>query len=316
MNALASDWLRALRGRRSQLAFSRRLGYRSNIAYRWEAGRCFPSASATLRLVTTLGGDVKASLASFYRSTPAWLAKKDPCSVPGVAHLLDDLRGSTKLAELARRSGYSRFAVTRWVHGRADPTLPEFLTLIEYTTRRVLDFLASFVDPATLPSVRNAWRVLQGARAAAYDQPWSHAVLRALELDAYSALPEHESGWLARRLGMTEELEHSCLEILERSGQIRFSGSHYLPVQIQAVDTRADPLRARELRAGWASVGVQRLRAGAPGVLSYNLSTVSRADLERLERLQRAYYREMVNIIAESAPSECVVLYAAQLLEL
>ena len=151
MNALASDWLRALRGRRSQLAFSRRLGYRSNIAYRWEAGRCFPSASATLRLVTTLGGDVRASLASFYRSTPAWLAEKDPCSVPGVAHLLDDLRGSTKLAELARRSGYSRFAVTRWVHGRADPTLPEFLTLIEYTTRRALDFVASFVDPATLP---------------------------------------------------------------------------------------------------------------------------------------------------------------------
>ena len=48
----------------------------------------------------------------------------------------------------------------------------------------------------------------------------------------------------------------------------------------------------------------------------YNLSTVSRADLERLERLQRAYYREMVNIIAESGPAECVVLYAAQLLEL
>jgi hypothetical protein len=51
-------------------------------------------------------------------------------------------------------------------------------------------------------------------------------------------------------------------------------------------------------------------------VLSYNLSAVSRADLQRLEQLQRAYYREMVSIIAESAPAECVVLYAAQLLEL
>jgi hypothetical protein len=314
--ALAADWLRALRGRRSQVAFSRRLGYRSNIAYRWEAGRCFPSASASLQLVQSLGGDVRASLAAFYRSTPAWLADTDPCSLPGVARLLDDLRGASKVAELARRCGYSRFALTRWLKGQADPTLPEFLTLIELTSRRVLDFVASFTDPEGLPSVRDAWRLLQGARAAAYDHPWSHAVLRALELDGYGALPAHEAGWIARRLGIAEELERASLEVLERSGQIRFVGSHYVPVKIQAVDTRADPQRARELRAGWASVGVERLRAGAPGLLSYNLSSVSRADLERLERLQRAYYRELVNIIAESGPPECVVLYSAQLLEL
>src|SRR5690242_769252 len=97
--ALASDWLRALRGRRSQVAFSRRLGYRSNIAYRWESGRCFPSASTTLQLIASTGGNVAASLAAFYRSTPAWLAEVEPCSVSGVARLLDDLRGGTKLTE-------------------------------------------------------------------------------------------------------------------------------------------------------------------------------------------------------------------------
>ena len=97
---------------------------------------------------------------------------------------------------------------------------------------------------------------------------------------------------------------------------MRSSGSHYEPTEIQAVDTRADPERARELRARWASVGVERLRAGAPGLLAYNLSAISRADLERIEQLQRAHYRKLVNIIAESTPGECVVLYSAQLLEL
>lgn len=316
VRALAADWLRALRGRRSQAAFSRRLGYRSNIAYRWESARCFPSASGTLQMVASLGGDVTASLSSFYRATPPWLLEVDPCSVSGVARLLDDLRGKATLIELSRRTGYSRFAVTRWLHGRADPTLPEFLTLIEYTSRRLLDFVASFTDPEQLPSVRGTWRLLQGARRAAYDQPWSHVVLRALELDDYRALGAHEPGWIARRLGISPELERASLEVLERAGQVQRAGSHYAPTHIQSVDTRADPERARELRAGWAAVGVERLRAGAPGLLSYNLSTVSRADLMRLERLQRAYYREMVNIIAESGPAECVVLYAAQLLEL
>jgi transcriptional regulator with XRE-family HTH domain len=313
---LAAEWLRALRGRRSQVALSRRLGYRSNISYRWESGRCFPSASATLRLVQLLGGDVRGSLARFYRSAPSWLAQVDVCSVQGIARLLDDLRGGAKLIELARRSGFSRFAVTRWLHGRADPTLPEFLALVEFTSHRVLDFIAAFTDPEQLPSARAAWRSLQAARDAAYGQPWSHAVLRALELQDYLALPRHEPGWLARRLGITDELEQASLELLERSGQIRRQGAHYRPVQLQRVDTRSDPQRALELRAGWAAVGVERLRAGVPGMLSYNLGSVSRADLDRIEQLQRAHYRQIVNIIAESTPSECVVLYAAQLLAL
>jgi transcriptional regulator with XRE-family HTH domain len=313
---LAADWLRSLRGRRSQVAFSRRFGYRSNIAYRWEAGRCFPSASGTLKMVAALGGDVARSLQSFYRSTPPWLAEVDPCTPVGVARLLSDLRGDVTVAELARRTGFSRFALSRWLAAKADPTLPEFLTLIELTSRRLLDLLAAFTDPSALPSARHAWKLLEGARQAAYDEPWSHAVLRALELEAYRERPRHEPGWIARRLGIDLAVERSSLAVLERSGQIHFDGRRYEPTEIQSVDTRADPARARALRATWAAVGVERLRAGEPGLLSYNLGMVSRADLERLEQLQRAHYRKLVNVIAESTPGECVVLYAAQLLEL
>lgn len=314
--ALAAEWLRALRGRRSQVAFSRRFGYRSNIAYRWESARCFPSASGTFKMIAALGGDVAGSLESFYRSAPPWLEEADPCSVAGVARLLQDLRGGATIVELARRTGFSRFSITRWLSAKADPTLPEFLTLIELTSRRLLDFIAAFVDPNSLPSARADWRLLQGARQAAYDEPWSHAVLRALELREYRALTHHTPGWLAQRLGISEALERSSLAVLERSRQVRFNGRSYEPTQIQTVDTRADPERARELRASWAAVGVERLRAGADGLLSYNLGMVSRADLKRLEQLQRAHYRQLVNVIAESQPGECVVLYSAQLLEL
>lgn len=44
--ALSSELVRALRGKRSQTAFSRRLGYRSNVIYGWESGRRWPSSSA------------------------------------------------------------------------------------------------------------------------------------------------------------------------------------------------------------------------------------------------------------------------------
>jgi hypothetical protein len=217
---------------------------------------------------------------------------------------------------LARRAGCSRFSVGRWIAGRADPTLPEFLKVLDAATERLLDFVGSFVDPLQLPSIATFWAGLLQAREAAYAQPWSHAVLRALDLDEYGRLDEHRIGWIAGRLGITAELEQECLELLEETHQIEWAGTLYKVIAPLAVDTRFDPKRARALRAGWAEEGIRRLRQDAPGLLSYNLSTVSRHDLRRIEQLQRAHYRQLVTIIAESSPAECVLLYTAQVVEL
>lgn len=34
-NGIAAEWVRAVRGKRSQAAFSRHLGYRSSVVHRW-----------------------------------------------------------------------------------------------------------------------------------------------------------------------------------------------------------------------------------------------------------------------------------------
>ena len=47
-DSIAANLVRAVRGRRSQTNFSRLIGYRSNIARRWEVGACWPAASAFL----------------------------------------------------------------------------------------------------------------------------------------------------------------------------------------------------------------------------------------------------------------------------
>jgi hypothetical protein len=68
---ISRDFLRALRGRRSQAGFSRRLGYRTNVAYVWESGRAAPTAATTLRAAERVGIDVRQALATFYRRTPS-----------------------------------------------------------------------------------------------------------------------------------------------------------------------------------------------------------------------------------------------------
>lgn len=141
-------------------------------------------------------------------------------------------------------------------------------------------------------------------------------MLRTLEVAPYKALKRHRSGWIAQRLGIPKEEEEQCLAVLERTHQIRWTGSHYQVAFVQAVDTRGQTSGAIALKSHWIEVGLDKLRRSEPGLYSFNVSAVSRADLEKLERLQRAHYKELTRVIAASERPECVVLYSAQLLPL
>ena len=62
-DALAAELMRALRGKRSQRAFSRRLGMKSNTAYSWEAGRRWPTATRFFHIASRTGRDLPAAVA-------------------------------------------------------------------------------------------------------------------------------------------------------------------------------------------------------------------------------------------------------------
>jgi transcriptional regulator with XRE-family HTH domain len=313
---IARELLRALRGRRSQAAFSRRLGYRTNVAYVWEAGRAFPTAAKTFGAAQRVGIDLRAALRGFYKTPPGWLDATDLSSPSGVATLLDDLRGRTSIADLARATGKSRFAVARWLRGTAEPRLPDFLLLIEKASLRLLDWIASFIDPKKLPSLERAWVELEAHRRAAYDLPWTQAVLRALELTDYRELRRHQPGWIAARIGISREQERECLETLAQTGQIYSKRARWELREISAVDTRRDAEAEHRVKHWWAELALARLEQRDSGLLSYNVFAVSESDLKRIQELQIAYFRQMRGIIAQSAPSERVVLASLALVAL
>ncbi|MGC4086496.1 MAG: DUF4423 domain-containing protein [Polyangiaceae bacterium] len=303
-------------GKRSQPAFSRRLGYKTNVAYTWEAARAFPTAAQTFHAAERVGIDVRDALSRFYRTPPGWLASWEPNSSRGVAELLNDLRGRTSVVELARAAARSRFAVARWLKGSAEPRLPDFLLLVEKTSLRLLDFLASFVDPTQLPSVARAWEQLEATRRAAVEVPWTQAVLRALELTDYQKLEKHQRGWLARRIGISLEEEQRCLRLLSQTGQIRLRAGRWELRQVLAVDTRRDAKAELGAKIWWTEQALSRLGSGQAGIFSYNVFAVSAADFARINDLYRAYFRQVRSIIAQSEPSERVVLATLQLLQL
>lgn len=315
-DTVASQLLRALRGPRSQIAVSRRLGYRSNVCHAWESGTAYPTAARTFQLAERLGVDPKAAIVRFYGRQPDWLERTPLTSRAGVAAFLSELRGRQPLVAVAEASGHNRFALARWYKGLSEPRLPDFLQLVEATSLRLLDLLAALVDLDTLPAVAEAGRRLATARRIAQEAPWSHAVLRALELAGYAALDQHEPSWIAARVGISAAEAERCLGSLAAAGQIVWEAEHWRPRAVATLDLRRDVEATNTLARWCAALGAKRLTSGGDGAFAFNVFTVSAADLERLRQLQRDYFGQLRAIVAESQPAERLAVVNLHLFEL
>lgn len=314
--SVSRELLRSWRGKRSQIAQSRRLGYSSNVVYAWESGRRFPTAVEALRSAALGGRSAEDIWVAFHGNRPAWLDHVAPDTAEGVVAALSDLRGRTPIDEIAERAGLSRFAVSRALSGQTLPRLPTFLALVEALSLRLLDWLAAAAPIADLPSIAPAWSQLEAQRRAAYALPWTQAVLRAIELTEYQQLPAHQPGWIAARIGLPDSVERDCLDALAAGGQIRWNGRHWQVDGSEALDTRRDRALGVRNKQFWAQTGLDQLAKQSDGLFSYNVFSVSERDLERLRRLHLAYFRQLRSVVAESTPSERVVVANVQLFAL
>lgn len=310
---LSMEFLRALRGNRSQVAWSRRLGYRSNVAYSWEKGRRWPTAAEAFRASERNGTDLREAIGKFFgRACPEWLDRLNLTTAVAVAHLLDEVRGTTSIVELARRTGSSRFAISRWLSGKTEPKLPDFFRVFEASSTRVIDLVSVLASSQDIPMVSEQVRLAELRRTGAFQLPWTQGILRALELADYASLPAHEPGWVGRKLGIAMDEEARCLSFLMETGQITWNGTHYRGSTV-AVDTRGRPDIGQRLKAHWSREAAARVDAGAPGQFSYVVFSSSRADFERIRELHLRYFNTLRGIISDSSPNEVVAVANVQL---
>ena len=308
----ALQLLKSLRGRSSQRQLSRKLGFSSNVVYRWESGRTVPAAAEFFRLAELVGRKPKQRLleAGFLEERDSTL---DLGSNAGVAAWLNALRGELPIRRLADSTTQSRFVLSRWLSGATVVRLPDLLLLVDTLSHRGLDFVAGFVDPFKLPSVAAEWAALDSSREAALHHPWSHAVLRVLELEQYQALPKHQRGFIAKVLGISPKEEETCLQILRKAGQIKLDGERWVIVEQRTLDTRTVKQRAHDPRGFWIDVAHQSWKRQIPGAYSYNICSLSAADFERLRTLYRRFFSEMQELVERSTPSQCVALVCTQM---
>jgi transcriptional regulator with XRE-family HTH domain len=315
---LGSELLRVMRGRRSQPALARRLGYRANVAYTWEGGRRFPPAQVLFRLAA-LNRTPMEPIARFAQPAAPLEIERAGWNTTTTGAFLRALAGETPLVEIARAVQVDRTTVARWMRGATEPRVPELLALVDAMTHRLVEFVALFADPERLASLSDLARDMAAQRRAAYELPWSHAVLRALELDAYRNAPAHLPGFIARAIGVSLEEERSLLAELHAARLIQRRRGKWVAARVLTVDTHADPEGDRRLKEHWTEVALARLRAiprSNEAFHSYNLLAVSQADFARIRELHVEYYERVRRIVAESSSAARVVLLIQELVPL
>ncbi|HEX3774462.1 MAG TPA: DUF4423 domain-containing protein [Polyangiaceae bacterium] len=321
MEQLAREFLRAVRGARSQVAFSRRVGFASNVAAEWESGRRAPSAATALSCCARVGLDVKLGLERFHTATASLLpihgkGKRAQIDARDIAAWLNAHRGRTRATELAARSRISTFRLSRIFSGKSGLKLDDFLLLVDVMTGRVTDFVAALVEIEQVPSAARVHAELEASRELAFSEPWTSAVLAMLETSAYVESKEATAKFLSERLRIAVPSVERALSGLERAGLIAEKRGKYRALRALTIDTRGRPHASLALRRHWANVGTERLAApGARDLFAYNVFAVSRADFERIRELGQQYFREARAIVAASSPSEVAGLLTVQLFE-
>lgn len=320
----ARQFLRAVRGRRSQVAFSRRLGYHSNIALRWEAGRRFPTAVVALRACQRVGLDVQGGLQHFDKVSAAHLRK---ITDENLARWLDALRGNRSVTAIAEHSSLSRFQVSRCLSGGTRPSLPTFFALVDAMSARLPELLSYWVDMQQVPALSERYQADAAARACAYAHPWSSAVLALIDagrnalgqpthgaadpFDPANALVQE----IATVLNVPSSVVSESLHALQCAGVIRVKQGRLAIEGLLLTDTRRDPEGAQQLRKHWALVSAARLSCPQPtDLFSHNVFAVSREDYAKLLEMQARFYQDVRAIIKESSPSEVPALMVLHLM--
>jgi hypothetical protein len=305
----SSQLLRALRGKRSQQAFARRLGYRANPITDWEHGRRYPTAREALRAAARTGKNVVAAFERFNPRVPLQLRAAEF----DVGNWLARLVGQTPISVLARTTGHSRSALARWLAGTSHPRLPDFLVLVDALTGRAPELVAELVPIAEVPVLAARYESVRTAKRLALDEPWTEALLRLLEIDEHASCVR-QPGYFAERLGISLEDELRCLDALTRAAVVQRQGGRY-SVRPLSVDISGDPQALRQLRHHWSNVAGERALQPRPrDWLAYNVLSCSESDLERIRELLSSTFREVRAIVASSEPSQAAALVNMQLI--
>ncbi|HEX5661717.1 MAG TPA: DUF4423 domain-containing protein [Polyangiales bacterium] len=204
------------------------------------------------------------------------------------------------------------------MRGEAEPRFTDFMRYVDATTGRLYDLIAALVPIERVPSLLARYEAANATRRAAYEAPWTEAVIRVLETEEYRRREgPHEPGEIARMLKIDSPQEERALRLLLQGGVITESDGRYKLSANGSVDTRGDRARVNALLAHWLETARQRVQDRSDAdFYAYSLAGLSSANVDAAREILRRAFREIRALAATTQPCDEVALINLQLLPL
>lgn len=305
---LEKELLTAMRGKRTQGALSRRLGYSYNQVYRWEAG----VKRLKWKDLCAVAKATKADLPLALEKSVAFLGDHRRAD-----EILKHLIGNRSAVEVATRLGFTRYALMDWRSGKADPPLEAMLRFLEEEDA-LLTWLEVLAGEAGLPSRRREIELKRELAQFLADHPASAALLVATELGVYENLSAHRVGMLAKAAGFGIEEEEFYLRELTRLGALekkngKFRKSTYM------TSTRGDFEAEKRMKAYWIERSVRALRSreryATSGNFGYLLFASNSEKDAKIREALVEFNSQMARIFAEPGTTDTVKVISLQMFE-
>lgn len=304
---LTCELLVALRGRRSQVALSRRLRFRFNQIYRWESGSRKVRWSDFTRICQACGVDLPQAVR---------VVTRRPCTT--FAEILESLAPATSHATIARRSRISRQKVQRIAAGELDPDLGTAFRLLHNADFALFHLLDELLDESRFPPMlRTSLQEFRTERQEFAHSPAACAIDLFLETCTYRKLPAHDSAVVARGLGFSLAETERLLGKLESIGLIEMVDGKYRKARTGGSIGRADAKTVLDFVRHFHALSGQRLEAmsGFSGQDAFmlRLLPMSRATYEQVLRLGEDFIRKMSETVVRQEPLDVNDVYCVSL---
>ena len=310
-NQVVSELVRILRGPRSQTAVSRKLGYRTNQLYRWEAGLRSPTWKDFVRLCRAVDAPLEGQLRKSLNY------KGDPNDGAAIAnHLMQNL----PISRVATLTGISRFTLSRWLSKKTEPGLAEMLQLLHCLWNLLFVFLEGWVEVERIPSLA----MLHASRSQEldlfYNFPASITVLEALKLESYLKIDEHSDQWLAQKIGLSSDEVSKIIHRLQASRLIESVGLKYKVLKPFA-PKNGNFQRYKEVRKFWFNKILEKYsqmeKVPEESLAPAFTFACSQSAMTEIASRYRNFLTEMNTIIAEDTdPANRLVVHSSMLFNL
>ncbi len=296
---VAQELVKALRGRSTQGALSRRLGFKTNVVYRWEAGLRAATADDLLALIRLRIDQSELRLWSFALGSNGARLDTQPFEW---TTWLSTIRGDQSVVDIAETLGISPQAVRRIFRGDSTPSLSRLLHLIQCLSNRIINFIELLTDPSLLKSLKGVRTLVEAQMAITFEHVHAESIIACLETRGYAELHHHSNEWIADRLTLPIDVVEQTIQALVAARGIQSRMGKFKTQDYRMANTQTrSKADAKRLARHWTHVSMavaeERTRSGY---------LVFSADQEAIDEIGRIMTEAMHQVIARVAKTKTV----------